>query len=83
MSTGCAALEAFVSAALVDLLLARWTLAVAARQRLRAAGLSMLCATSTLAGLDLALGEGSYVVRACWVLGYGAGSWLAVQAARR
>lgn len=68
---------AFFSSAVVDLLMAKWVVAVAAKHAYQASLLSMSVAVCILIGINATLAK----KRAApfWVLGYGLGSFLAVR----
>ena len=72
-----ACLIAFLSAAGTDVVLAKWVTAVAAREALKASILSMIMAMLLLSGVNEALHDSLAAV--FWVLGYGAGSFIAVR----
>jgi hypothetical protein len=57
--------------------MALWVAAVAQRRRVFASLLSMACGSALLFGIDRIV-DGGWLVRGCWLLGYGAGTFLAV-----
>lgn len=71
-------LIAFVSSMVVDLVVTKWVQAVAANRAFKAGLFSMVSATFLLIGINQII-QDKLVVDAFWVLGYGAGSYLAVK----
>lgn len=77
MNTAETACLTFISGAIVEGVCAKWVQAVAERKAAQAAILSMVWAVALLTGISEALHRG--VPAITWVIGYGAGSFVAVK----